>query len=189
MSIHIQLQTMAFMALCGVLMGMGFDTYHVFKNKGRFPLWVVFILDILFWLTSIGVVFYVLVVVNGGIVRFPIYFGLIIGAWIYFLLVSKTYIQFLLAVIKWAIRIMNFSVKVIDMLLVRPLELIFRFFWISLVFLFSFVVKFLVVLWKIITFPMSPFVRWGRKLWKRIEPKIAGLKGIVKKWISKSKKT
>ncbi|AIG24500.1 spore cortex biosynthesis protein YabQ [Brevibacillus sp. 7WMA2] len=188
MSISIQFQTMAFMSLCGIFMGMGFDTYHVIKGKGRFPLWAVFILDLLFWLSSVGIVFYVLVWVNDGIVRFPIYLGIIIGAWLYFLIGSKVYIRFLLTVLEWSIWVFQISVKFIDFLLIKPIEIIFHFIWIILGFLFTVLAKIGLFIWRIISWPLSPFVPWGRNLWKSIRGKMAGAKEKLKKWFTKENK-
>ncbi|WP_139492584.1 spore cortex biosynthesis protein YabQ [Brevibacillus dissolubilis] len=188
MSIVVQIQTVAYMLLCGTLMGMGFDTYHVFKNKGRFPLWVVFILDLAFWLSSVGLVFYVLVSVNNGVVRFPIFLGMLIGAWFYFLLGSKKYIQFLNTMIKFSIWLYQTILRIIDILIVKPIQFIFQMIWMLLVFLFSILVHIGTFIWRIISFIFAPFARWGRNLWNGLTKLWAGFIHRLQKLFTRKKK-
>jgi spore cortex biosynthesis protein YabQ len=187
-SIAVQLQTVAFMSLCGVLMGIGFDTYHVFKGKGRFPPWLVFIFDLLFWLLSIGLVFFVLIRVNDGIVRFPIFIGIFAGAWFYFLVGSKKYIQFLLGVIKFCKWLYKTVLMIIEMFIVRPVFFLYKLVWMLLAFLFSIVTTILAFLWKVVRFLASPFGRWSHHLGKRIHSKGKGFWTSVKKWVQAKKK-
>lgn len=188
MSVAVQLQTVAFMSLCGAIMGIGFDTYHVFKEKGRFPPWLVFLLDVIFWLLSIVVVFFVLIRVNDGIVRFPIFIGMLAGAWFYFLLGSKKYIQFLLTMIKFTQWLYKTILMLIDTFIVRPVLFIYKIIWMLLTFLFSIVMTILNFFWKVLRVLGSPFANWGQIIGKSIGGKARGIWAKMTKWIHPTKK-
>ncbi|MGC5326808.1 spore cortex biosynthesis protein YabQ [Brevibacillus sp. SYSU BS000544] len=184
MSISVQLQTVVSMALCGCLMGVGFDTYQYFRDKARFPVWLTFILDLFFWMASIGVIFYVLVEVNQGIVRFPIFISVLVGAWLYFLLGSKTYIQFLIAVIKFCRWLYSTILLIIDILLVRPFMFIYRLIYMIVAFILSVMLTIGGYLWRVILWISSPFATWGQRLGKSISSQIKGFWKQTKNWIS-----
>ena len=101
------------------------------------PLWLVFFFDVLFWVGSMGAVFWILVKVNDGIIRFPIFFGMIFGAWLYFLLGSKKYILFLNRMIKFCQWLYRTVIQIIDTLVVRPVLFIYRVILMVLAFLYS----------------------------------------------------
>jgi spore cortex biosynthesis protein YabQ len=182
-SIAVQLQTVLAMSVCGALMGMGYDTYHVFTGKGRLPAWVTFFLDILFWVGSMGVVFWVLVRVNDGIVRLPIFIGMLLGAWVYFVIGSKKYVQFLHAVIKFIRWLYRTIVAIINTLIVRPVLLLYKLVFMLVTFLLTIVTTIFGYGWKIIRTLTSPFARWGQQLGKNIFGKWAGFRSHWKKWL------
>jgi spore cortex biosynthesis protein YabQ len=187
-SIAVQIQTVLIMSVCGALMGMGYDTYHVFKGNSRFPKWLVFLLDVAFWLCSMAAVFVVLVRVNNGVVRLPIFLGMLLGAWLYFLIMSKKYIHFLLTVIKFCKWFYQTLLHVIDTLIVRPILFLYRLVWMLLAFLFSGIMTILTFLWKVVRFLTSPFARWGQNMGKRIQRTGKGFWSSWKNWIHSKKK-
>jgi spore cortex biosynthesis protein YabQ len=187
-SISVQLQTVLAMSACGALMGMGFDTYHVFKGKSRFPPWLVFLCDVLFWVGSMALVFFILIRVNDGVVRFPIFLGMLLGAWGYFVIGSKKYIQFLLAVIKFCQWLYRTVLMLIDTMIVRPILFLYKLVWMLLTFLFSILMTILSFLWKTVKFLTSPFARWGQNMGKRIHRKGTGIWTTCKNWLLAKKK-
>jgi spore cortex biosynthesis protein YabQ len=187
-SIGVQLQTVMAMLTCGALMGMGFDTYHVFKGRSRLPGWVVFIFDLLFWVGSMGLVFLILIKVNDGLIRFPIFFGVIIGAWVYFLIGSKKYIHFLNRVIKFSQWLYRATLTVIDIILIRPILFFYRVILMLLTFLYSVLLAILGFLWKVTRFLTSPFARWGQHLGKKMFGKTTGFWKNWKNWFHSKRK-
>jgi hypothetical protein len=133
-------------------------------------------------------VFVVLVRVNDGIVRLPIFLGMLLGAWIYFLTGRKKYIQFLLAVIKFCKWFYQTMLLLINTLFVRPILFLFRLVWMILAFLFSGLMTILTSLWKVMRFLVSPFAKWGHQLGKRIQRKGKGIWSHWKKWLHSKKK-
>jgi len=187
-SIGTQLQTVMAMLTCGALMGMGFDTYHVFKGKSRLPGWIVFICDLLFWLGSMALVFLILVKVNDGFIRFPIFFGVIIGAWLYFVVGSKKYIHFLHRVIEFSQWLYRTILLVIDTLLVRPILFFYRAILMLLAFLYSVLLWIIGFVWKLTRFVTSPFARWGQHLGKKMFGKTKGFWKNWKNWFPLKRK-
>lgn len=188
MSIAVQLQTILAMSLCGAVMGMGYDTYHVFRGKGRFPPWLVFLFDVMFWVASMGLVFVILVQVNDGIVRVPIFIGMLLGAWIYFILGSKSYIQFLLTVIKFSNWLYQTILMVLDTVIVRPILFLYRLVWMLLMFLFSIFMTIANFLSKLLRILTAPFARWIRNMGKRIQGAGKGIWTNLKKWLHLKRK-
>ncbi len=188
MSIGIQLQTVVSMALCGCVMGICFDTYQYFREKGRFPGWLTFILDLFFWLGSIGAVFYVLVEVNQGIVRFPIFLSILLGAWLYFVLGSKAYIQLLSAVIKFGKWLYRTVLSIIDALIVRPVLFVYRLILMILTFILSVIMAIGKFIWRIILVVSSPFAKWGQRMGKSLQRNATGFWQRTKNWINSKRK-
>jgi len=176
------------MSACGALMGMGFDTYHVLKGKSRFPPWLVFLLDVLFWVGSMALVFFILIRVNDGVVRFPIFLGMLLGAWGYFVIGSKSYIQFLLAVIKFCQWLYRAVLTLIHTLIVRPVLFLYRLVWMTLTFLVSILMTIGAYLWSIIRILTSPVTRWGQTMGKSIHRRGTGIWATCKKWLRTRKK-
>ncbi|NGQ96469.1 spore cortex biosynthesis protein YabQ [Brevibacillus sp. SYP-B805] len=188
MSIGTQFQTLLSMSACGLLMGMGYDTYQVFKGKGRFPLWLVFFLDLLFWIASALFVFGVLVRVNDGVVRFPIFFGLFGGAWLYFVIGSRRYVQFLHTVIKFCQWLYRTIVMIIDTVLVRPVLFLYRLILMLLELVLSVVTAVLLFFWKIVRILIAPAQKWGHNVGRKMHQQGKGFWADVKKWIRSRKK-
>ena len=188
MSISVQLQTVLAMFTCGALMGMGFDTYHVFKGRANMPAWMVFLFDLLFWVGSMGVVFWILVKVNDGTIRFPVFLGMIIGAWLYFLLGSKKYIHFLHRMIKFSQWLYSTTLLVLDTLFVRPVRFLYRVILMLLMFVWSALLAVFGFIWKVMRFVTSPFARWSQHFGKKIAGKTTGFWERGKKWFHTRKK-
>lgn len=188
MSIATQLQTVAFMCACGALMGTGYDTYQVFRGKISIPRWLIFLCDLAFWIASAGMVFIILVKVNDGIVRFPVYLGVIVGAWLYFVVGSKYYIQFLLAVIRFSQWLYRLIVRILDIFLVKPIQFFYRLIVMIIGFILTIIVTILRIVWKIIHFLLYPFIVIWQKMAKRLHVPFQKYWLLLKQWIHKPKK-
>lgn len=176
------------MSVCGLLMGMGYDTYQVFRGRGRTPAWLVFLLDVLFWLISVLFVFWILAYVNNGVVRFPIFIGLFGGAWLYFLLGSKKYIQFLQALIRFCQWLFRTIILIFDTLIVRPILFIYRVVGMLFGFLFSIILNIFHFFWRILQIPIAPVQKWGHNVGRKIHRRGTGFWADVKKWVRSRKK-
>jgi spore cortex biosynthesis protein YabQ len=172
-SLQVQFLTLASVALAGIGMGAAFDGYRVAArelNAGR--LWIP-VLDLLYWLLGALVVFRVLLAVNEGEVRLPVFLGFFIGLAFYFWLLSGPVIRLYRLLAAAVRRIWRLSVRTADVLVVRPLRWLVRlaggFFRLvsdASMYLFRFVIKLLSPI-------LGLFARLARPVWLPIRKKAA----------------
>lgn len=133
-------------------------------------------------------VFIILVKVNDGIVRFPVYLGVIVGAWLYFVVGSKYYIQFLLAVIRFSQWIFRLIVRIIDIFLIKPIQFVYRLIVMILGFILTIIMTILRIVWKIVYFLLYPFIVVWQKMAKRLHVPFTKFWLLLKQWIHKRTK-
>lgn len=194
MSIKIQAITMLLMVGCGMTMGLLYDTYRVMKGQTGLRGWLVIICDLLFWASCTFLVFGTLLRVNEGIVRLYLFIGMGIGTWIYFGLFTSFYIKWLLFLIKIIKSIYRFIVRLIQILIIKPLILIYQT-------VIAIVVGIALFIWRIILFTYRLFKRifapigtgslnWSKKIVGGTKKKGKGFsKGLAKLFKSKKKKS
>lgn len=146
MSLHFQWITLGMMAVCGMLMGIAFDSCSVLKRK--WP-WVrgsfLFLLDLFFWAASTALVFSVLFHLNDGELRLYVFGALLFGFWTYGRLFGAWYrrgLEHLLTIV-WTL--CRFVMRIVYWIVVKPLIGLYKL-------MVSIVVFFLVV--------MVAIVRW-----------------------------
>ncbi|WP_246096658.1 spore cortex biosynthesis protein YabQ [Paenibacillus sinopodophylli] len=159
MTLSMQWLTMAVMLLSGLGMGTVFDGYRVVTNELKFPRWWLPVLDVMYWTAAALVVFRVLYASNNGEVRAYVFIGLAIGIIIYYFLLSRVVI----AVVKWLIgavrKLINFVLKCLDILVVKPLKLFYK----VLLVIFAFGSAFTIFILKIVIQLVRPF--WKLFVW------------------------
>jgi len=119
-SLEVQFLTVGSVALAGIGMGAVFDGWRVAArelNAGR--MWVP-VFDLLFWLLAAAVVFRVLLAVNEGEVRLPVFLGFFIGLAFYFWLLSDPVVRLYRLLAAAIRRMLRLAVRAADALVVRP---------------------------------------------------------------------
>jgi spore cortex biosynthesis protein YabQ len=168
MSLTTQLATMLAMIGMGSWLGAALDTYNRFLQRQDRKHWIVFMNDILFWIVQGLVIFYVLLLVNEGELRFYIFLAILCGYAAYQSLFRIIYLKVLEWMISLAMRLYRFFIRLCYYLIVRPIQLflqtllVFSFFiWKS----FLFVLR---ILYQCIKLLFAP-VRWiGFIIWRGI---------------------
>ncbi|MBU8908439.1 spore cortex biosynthesis protein YabQ [Desertibacillus haloalkaliphilus] len=122
MSLTVQLSTMIAMSAMGVWLGAAIDTYGRFAKQRRSFHWLVAVNDLLFWLIQGLLVFYVLLQVNQGEMRFYVLLALICGYAGYQALFRNYYQALLERLIRFAILTFRFIRSVIIVLFIRPIK-------------------------------------------------------------------
>ena len=107
--------------LSGVLIGIFFDIFRVFRRSFRTPDFITYLQDILFWLATGIFLLYVIFKFSNGEIRSYIFLGLGLGALLYILIFSKYFIRVNVFIIK----IVKTIVHKIIMIIIYPLKLIF----------------------------------------------------------------
>lgn len=166
MTLSMQWLTMAVMLLSGLGMGTVFDGYRVLSNELRFPRWWLPVLDVIYWMAAALVVFRVLYASNNGEVRAYVFIGLAAGIVIYYLLLSRLVI----VIVKWLIgavrKLITFVLKCLDILIVKPILLIYKLLMVIFAFgsaLTIFILKIVIQLvrpfWKLLVWMVRPVIR------------------------------
>ncbi|WP_026673671.1 spore cortex biosynthesis protein YabQ [Alkalihalobacterium bogoriense] len=122
MTLTVQLNTMLSMVAMGIWIGMAIDTYSRFMKQKQSFSWVTALNDFLFWTIQGLIVFYVLLQINHGEVRFYIFIALLCGYAAYRGLLEKHYRSLLEKIIHMTIMIYRFFRSLLFTLIVNPLK-------------------------------------------------------------------
>ncbi|WHY00823.1 spore cortex biosynthesis protein YabQ [Neobacillus sp. DY30] len=187
MTLSTQFLTMLSMIGMGSLFGVMFDTYQRFLNRPNRKSWIVFINDLLFWVSQALIIFYTLFLVNNGELRFYIFVALLCGFAAYQSLFKGIYLKLLEAIIKSVIALYQFFRRAFQLLIYKPVVGIIQLL-ISIVILlgrgtFSLVKFVLKILLFIVKLVWVPIVKIMIILWKLL-PK--GIKKYVEKLYNKT---
>ncbi|MBM7694552.1 spore cortex biosynthesis protein YabQ [Peribacillus deserti] len=205
MTLTTQFYTLLSIIGMGCCFGAALDTYNIFLNRSKRSSWVVFINDFLFWIIQGLITFYVLFLVNEGELRFYLFLALVCGFAAYQALLKNFYLQLLQAWISLVRKIYSFFIRMVTILLVKPLHwLVFALIAIllsfgkGLFFLAKFILK---PLLSIIKGLLKPFFWMAEKLVKWLPKsvtsrfrslfnKISGfIQAIHRKWFRWTKRT
>ena len=174
MTITTQFLTMLAMIGMGGWLGMALDTYNRFLNRRERAHWLVFVNDVLFWAVQALLVFYVLLLVSNGELRFYLFLALLCGYAAYQSLLRSLYVRVLEWLIQLAVRTGNIIAQLFRYIVIRPLVLLGQMALALLLFAWRLVIwmgRFLLLaVWKAVVLLFAPF-RWtGIAVWRRIPP-------------------
>lgn len=170
MTLSTQFYTMIAMIFMGGWLGASLDTYHRFLQRARRKYIVVFINDILFWIVQGLFIFYALLLVNEGELRFYVFIAMLCGYAAYQSLMKNIYLRALEYMIQTAIAFYRFLIRTGDLLIVRPLKMLYQLFIVILLGLLNVLMVFGHILLKIclmvIKICFAP-VKWiGLLIWR-----------------------
>ncbi|MBD8071007.1 spore cortex biosynthesis protein YabQ [Bacillus sp. PS06] len=176
MSLTTQFYTMMAMIGMGSWLGAALDTYGRFLKRPTRAHWVVFINDLLFWLFQGLIIFYTLLLVNEGELRFYVFIALLCGYAAYQSILKEWYNKGLEVFIQFIIGTYRFLAKAFHLFIIRPIMAIFQAILVLLLGIYNFVLillnmilKIVLVLLKIVFTP----VKWiGLLIWNFVPKKI-----------------
>ncbi len=157
MSLTVQFQTMVVMIAMGVWIGSSIDTYHRFSKKRHHFHWMTALSDFLFWVIQGLVVFYVLLLVNEGQMRFYIILALLCGFATYKALFQKPFLRILEGIIHISILIYRFIKRFVQIFFIIPVRWILKLLYSLCIMVLSTLFTILLFLLKIITIPIKFF--------------------------------
>ncbi|WKB35936.1 spore cortex biosynthesis protein YabQ [Terrilactibacillus sp. S3-3] len=120
MTLNEQFATMLAMVIMGLWIGLSFATYHRFVH-GKKRRWIIVITDTIFWALQGLMIFYVLLSVNQGQIRFYIFLAIALGYAMYKALFDKIYLTLLEWLIAVVVYICLFIRKTVLILLIYPI--------------------------------------------------------------------
>lgn len=187
MTLSTQFLTMLAMIGMGCFFGAALDTYNYFLQRPKRKGWIVFINDILFWMTQGLIIFYILFLVNMGELRFYIFIALLCGFAAYQSLLKQAYLKLLRMVITMVVSIYRSIVKMFLILIYKPIySLIMAL--ISLIIILGkglyalvlYILKVLIFILRILL--IKPFTLFMQLLWNYLPN---GIKNTVEKLYNK----
>lgn len=122
MTLTVQFYTMAAMIGMGSFLGASLDTYNLFLRRRERKRWVVYINDFIFWLVQTFFIFYVLLLVNEGELRFYVFLALLCGFAAYQSILRKGYMKLLHILIKVTLFFIRFFNKLVMLFIITPIR-------------------------------------------------------------------
>ncbi|WP_245595957.1 spore cortex biosynthesis protein YabQ [Paenibacillus taiwanensis] len=169
--LYSQWMTVLLMLLSGLTMGVAYDSYRVVAGQLHFPRWTLPCIDIIYWLAATWFVFQMLVKGNQGELRFYVFLGLALGAWLYYILLSKLTVMIVNGIVIAVKVVVKFLLQTLYFVLILPLKTIglfllaiLRFLGAVAIFLGKVVLKCSQPLWWLVRWLFSPLVM---PLWNR----------------------
>jgi len=95
-----QAYVFAIFILNGLLIGILFDIFRIFRKSFKTPDFITYLEDIIFWLLSGLIILYSLFKFNNGELRLFIFLGILLGIILYLLLFSKFFINVSVYILK-----------------------------------------------------------------------------------------
>jgi spore cortex biosynthesis protein YabQ len=151
---------MGLMIGSGLGLGFFFDIYRVLTGKLEIKRWLIAILDIIYGLAAAVIVFRVLYYSNYGQLRFFIFFGLLLGIYLYYQWFSKITIR----IVVKAIRLIQWLWNVF---IVRPILALYKVLLIFLGFFKALTIFFYKVMLQL-SYPLQFLTLWLIRLIKRL---------------------
>lgn len=124
---EVQLQTFVITIVTGIIIGLMFDSFRVIREVCKFNYVVTAVADLLFWLMATAIIFFALLLGNWGELRFYIFLGIFLGAYIYFKLFSRYMLWSVRKIYHIIFRVIVFAKKAVYYTLIRPALAILRF--------------------------------------------------------------
>lgn len=172
MTLTTQAYTMLAMIGMGSFLGASLDTYRHFLNRQQLMKWVVFVNDLVFWIVQALLVFYVLLLVNEGVLRFYIFLAILCGFAAYQSLFRTFYLKTLFFCIRIVTMIYQFIKKAIQLFIFKPITIIVGLIATIIAGLFAFLWRVLKgtsqVIWKLCKILLSPLLWLMKQLWRRL---------------------
>lgn len=189
MSLTVQLQTMLAMVAMGGWLGIAIDTYSRLIHGRKWNKLITVINDSLFWILQGLFIFFILLQINEGEMRFYILLALLCGYSCYRVFFYKIYQHVLETTIHVIVKIVLFCKTAVIVLVINPTKELLKLLYTVCMII---VRMSKIVIFFMLTILFLPFLWVGRGIWRllpneKFKNKIGFLKKI-KNYIKRSKK-
>ncbi|WP_047986253.1 spore cortex biosynthesis protein YabQ [Ornithinibacillus californiensis] len=155
MTLSVQFLTMVSMITGGLYLGMALDTFRRFHRHWKHNVFLVYVMEVSFWLTQMFILYFVLFQVNSGELRFYVFAACLLGFATYQVFVATLYKRLLERMILIASRVYQIVKKLVKTFIVTPIVYIFQLLIACVVFLFNMIMVVLGFVLKCIYFPLK----------------------------------
>lgn len=108
-----QINTLFLFILMGIVIGILFDMFRILRKSFRTPDILTYIQDFTFWILSGLILLYSIFKFNNGELRAYVFFGIILGVFIYMLLLSKHIINFFVKLISIIKSVVSYPIRIL----------------------------------------------------------------------------
>ncbi|MEW9675295.1 spore cortex biosynthesis protein YabQ [Lentibacillus sp. L22] len=167
MTLDVQFLTMIVMIISGIYLGAALETFLRFKPYWKSNWFMLYFMEIAFWLSQVLLLFYVLFLVNAGELRVYVFLALFMGFAAYKALFAPLYKRLLELFIRIILTCYHFIEKLIKTLVIAPIKYIIQLLITLILFIVQLLVKVFLFVVKVIFFP----IKWILILLYRMLPK------------------
>lgn len=121
MTLSVQFLTLIAMVSSGFYLGIVQETFRRFTPYWKSSIFLTYLLEITFWLTQTGIIFYVLFRVNAGELRLYVFLACLLGFSMYQVFGKVVYKRILESIIRIATSIIRFLKNLIQGLIITPI--------------------------------------------------------------------
>jgi spore cortex biosynthesis protein YabQ len=114
---------------CAWGMGAVFDFYNTVTGSTKWLRWIRPVLDVLFWVLSAGIVYYVAFITDNGALRIYTLVLLVLGYLLYRLFLHRIVVGGAYGVVRVIRAVAQFVIWIVVILVVRPIHVMLRIVW------------------------------------------------------------
>ncbi|MEN2766713.1 spore cortex biosynthesis protein YabQ [Ornithinibacillus xuwenensis] len=182
MTLSVQFYTMVSMVAGGFYLGTALDTFRRFHRHWKHHIFLVYLMEISFWLTQVFILYYVLFLVNSGELRLYVFAACLLGFAIYQVLAANLYKRLLERIISILLRILQFVNKLVKTIIIAPIQYIIALLVACIIFLVNTCIVVLRFVLKTIFLPVKWILQWLYSLLpKKFKLFLHNLAGIYSK--------
>lgn|SRR5690625_1403823 len=122
MTLQVQFTTIIYMILGGIYLGIALETFRRFSSIWQHHKFLVYCLEICFWLMQTVILFYILYLANHGELRFYIFISGLLGFSMYQAIFRTLYQKLLEHLIYFSLQFYYFCKRVIQILIISPIN-------------------------------------------------------------------
>ena len=162
MNVGMHFNTLLTMTASGILVSMLFETYKLLFRPSALSGKI--IVDTLFMLTQSCLVYYLLFITNGGIIRFYIFLAILLGFSIYVVMFQSLYRRILEIIIETIKQITYLIIRTIDTLIIAPIKWLISLFVTVVTYTLYLLFKIVLFLLRVIFYPIKLVIKLLEKL-------------------------
>ena len=110
--VYHQLICLLLFGVTGIVIGILFDIFRIWRRSFKTADWLTGLQDILFWLLTGIIVLFSIFQFNQGEIRSYVFIGMAIGIILYMLTISRFVVQNCVKVIQWMKKILAYPIKI-----------------------------------------------------------------------------
>lgn len=108
--------------LTGMIIGILFDIFRIFRKNFKTIDSITYIQDFLFWILTGIILLYSIFAFNNGELRGYIFVGIILGIFLYMLILSKLFIKIFSKIISLMKKILSVPINFLNKCVIKPLS-------------------------------------------------------------------